>query len=653
MNNKKSNNKILAVLLALILVVLIILFVKPKTQNNAEISEEIRSESTNINVEYSEAELTGTWKDYKAKIQLSDEKIVIDGSGVTNSGNEIKITAGGSFYITGIATDCNIIIDANKEDDVQLVLENCEITSKETAPINGVECNVLTITSMKNSKNIISDVETYTKFTDSEKSEPNGAIFTKTDLVINGEGNLMVNANYLDGIVSKDTLKIVNTNIDITSKDDGIRGKDYVVINSSDIKINAGGDGVKSSNSEDIALGYIAIEGGNIDITSVNDGIQAETVLNISKNPEITITTTATQSSNNSNNDFKESPNGMPQRFTSGSDEMRKGSLSNKNEKLQSIPSDTAKMQQKQLTEDSRMKRDTLVVQEDSVSSKGLKAGSEITIENGNIKITSTDDSIHSNGITIINNGELQLSSEDDGIHADTNIIINGGNINISKSYEGIESGYIEINEGTINLVASDDGINVSGGADSSSMGGRPGHNNFSNLSDSNRKLVINGGNITVNASGDGLDSNGSMYIYGGTILVKGPTSNGDAPLDFDGEMVIDGGNLIAYGSSGMFELPSSSSKQNILVFNTSGNSGDEITLKDSSGIEVSSFKSEKNYQIVVISNSNIKSGEQYSLYVNGSQKESLQINSSITSNGGSINRGGMNRGNIKNGGYN
>ena len=74
----------------------------------------------------------------------------------------------------------------------------------------------------------------------------------------------------------------------------------------------------------------------------------------------------------------------------------------------------------------------------DSQSSKGLKAGKEITINSGKIDINSTDDSIHSNGYIIINGGQITIYSGDDGIHADNNIVINGGDINITKSYEGI-----------------------------------------------------------------------------------------------------------------------------------------------------------------------------------------------------------------------
>lgn len=280
------------------------------------------------------------------------------------------------------------------------------------------------------------------------------------------------------------------------------------------------------------------------------------------------------------------------------------------------------------------MSQQNITSSEDSVSSKGLKAGKEITIENCKIDIISTDDSIHSNGIIIINDGEFTLSSDDDGIHADTNIVINNGNITISKSYEGIESSYIEINGGTIDITASDDGINVAGGTDGSSMGNRPGQNNFSNVSDSSKKLVINGGDITVDADGDGLDSNGSIYMYGGTVLVKGPTSSGDAPLDFDGECVINGGDLIAYGSSGMLETLSNNSMQNVVVYNTSGNPEDSIVLKDSSGNEVVSFKAEKNYQVLILSNANLKKDVTYTLYINNTQKGTLQINSTVTQKG-------------------
>lgn len=590
-------NRILKIFVCLIILILIFAIVyfyqKPKYI-------QINKKSTNLEVNYSTKELTGEWSDYTAKITLDDTKTVIEGSGVNNSGNTIKINSAGTYYITGSISDGNIIIEATKNDEVQLLLDNVSITSKSTAPINGIECSKLTITLVNDSKNTIADSESYTTFKNAEKSEPDGAIFTKTDLVINGNGDLTVNANYLDGIVSKDGLKIINSNITINSKDDGIRGKDYVAINNANLNITSEGDGIKSTNDVDSSLGYISIEGGAININSESDGIQAKTILNISSNAKIIVATNGQISTSNKNNkDFERGG--------------YKGEFSIIN----------------------------LASTEDSKSSKGLKAGTEITIDNGDIVINSTDDSLHSNGIIVVNDGSIKVSSGDDGIHADTNIVINGGNIDIAKSYEGIESAYIEINGGTISVVSSDDGINVAGGNDSSSTNGRQGQNSFSGIQSSDRKLVINNGELIVNASGDGLDSNGSIYINGGNITVAGPTSNGDGALDYDKECVITGGNLIVYGSYGMWQGTSSNSTQYSLTFQTSGNSGDVISLKDSSGIEISSFKAEKTYGVITVSNENIKKGNTYTLYVNGTEVGSLEADNVITSNS-TLNGNGM-----------
>ncbi len=591
MKNKKARIIISIIICVLLIAGIVAGYSYQKKDTNAKID----TEATKLEVEYSQSELTGEWADYKAKITLDDTKTTIEGKGVTTNQNTITIQSAGSYYITGSLSNGNIIVDAGKEDEVQLVLENASITSKETAPINGVKAGKLTITLAENSINNITDSSSYTTFTDEESGEPDGAIFTKTDLVINGNGTLIINASYADGIVSKDGLKIINSNIQITAKDDGIRGKDYIATNNANIKITSGGDGMKTTNDTDTALGYLQIEAGNIEITAKADGVQAQTILNISKDANINITTEGEVTSKQSEN------------FGFGGQRGTK----------------------------------TQTVSEDAGSSKGLKAGEEITIESGNITIKSTDDSIHSNGIVILENGNLTLESGDDGVHADTNIVINNATINITKSYEGIESAYIEINGGNISLVASDDGINVSGGNDSSSINGRMGQNNFSQIGNSNQKLVINGGTVKVNSTGDGLDANGAIYINGGNVFVEGPTSSGNGALDYDSECVVTGGEIIIYGATGMWQNPSNTSTQYILTFQNTGSAGDKVVLKDSSGNEISSFTTSKSYGALSISSSKIQKGETYTLYVNGSSQASLTANSMITSNGAS-NQNGM-----------
>ena len=148
---------------------------------------------------------------------------------------------------------------------------------------------------------------------------------------------------------------------------------------------------------------------------------------------------------------------------------------------------------------------------------KGIVVVTLLTIESGTFNLNTYDDSLHSNGNITINFGEYYISSGDDGIHADDTLTINNGTIEVTKTYEGLEAETIVINAGTINLVASDDGINAAGRADSSA-------NNHPNHQETYSKssLTINGGTITVNATGDGLDSNGNIYVNGGIIIVSG-----------------------------------------------------------------------------------------------------------------------------------
>lgn len=586
----KSTNKLIIILIVLLIIsglmgYFVYRSLNPNQTSTSSATTEVTpvTDSTEVSVEYNESEIADEYTNYTAKIDLNN--LSSTGSGVNISENTITIQSAGTYYLSGTA-NANIVVNAEKQ-QVILVLDNVNLTSTNTSAINVIKAKEVIINSAKGSTNTITDSSNYTVFT--EDDEPDGCIFSKADLVINGLGKLVVKANYQDGIVSKDTLKIINANIEMTSADDGIRGKDYVSIKNSSIQITSTGDGIKATNTEN-DTGFVAINGGTITVNSKADGIQAETYVNIANEPTINITTSGTVSTVTS------------QFGTSSTD--------------------------------------------DGTSSKGIKAGTEITIESGNIKITSTDDAIHSNGYIIINNGNLELSSSDDGIHADNNIQINNGTINITKAYEGIESSYIEIKGGKITVKASDDGVNVCGGNDQSAFN-RTGANSFT--SSSNGKLIITGGEIFVDSTGDGLDSNGSIEMSGGNVVVSGPTQNGNGPLDYDASFNITGGSLIIYGSNGMWQSTSNTSTQYSVVFAVSGKSGDKLELKDSSGNTVLSTTTNKTYAQILFSSNSIKKGETYTLYVNGTQNASLTANSVVTSNGTTGMGGGM-QGNMQQG---
>ena len=257
----------------------------------------------------------------------------------------------------------------------------------------------------------------------------------------------------------------------------------------------------------------------------------------------------------------------------------------------------------------------------DSVSLKGIKSDNNVVINGGTFTIDSQDDSIHSNASIYINKGEFILSSGDDGIHSDYDLNIKNSTIKVSKSYEGLEAYNIVIESGNISVVASDDGINVNNGNDSS------GNDIFRGGidQDSGGKLTINGGNVYINASGDGLDSNGSMYINGGSIFVDGPTNNGNGALDYNGECIISGGELFAVGSSGMAQNVSSSSTQTTIMINLSSTYSGDIKLGD---ISISPSKS---YSSIVISSFKLSAGNTYTLEIDGNVYGTYKLTSTVS----------------------
>lgn len=589
---------------------------------------------TQLSAIAAKATSTSSYTDYKTqdyqKVTLKGKSISFEGKGATVSGSDLLITAAGMYVISGTLNDGAIIIDSAAAENVILVLENANITCKDGAPIYVKNCGKNVILSVpEGTTNTITDGSNYTyeyktETTDTETNEtsvePSAAIYSKDDLKINGSGKLTVNGNYKDGIKGKDDVEIAETTLVINAADDGIVGKDSVVIGSGNITVKAKGDGIKATNSEETTKGYIAIAEGTFNITSGNDGIQAESIL-LTLGGDYTIKTgegSATAKSRQDNMQGK-----MPEQ---GGQHMQR-------------PDNTS---QSAIT-----KTDTTTTETESESAKALKAGTKVVIQDGNFNIDSEDDAVHSNDSVAVASGKFEISAGDDGIHADNKLEIYGGDIDIAKSYEGLESTEMTIDGGTIDIVASDDGINVSGGNDNSGFGSGTIVNNSSSgtstTTDSNTKLTIKDGKINVNASGDGIDINGSGYMTGGTVAVSGPTNNGNAGLDYDGVFEVTGGTLIVAGSSGMAQAPSSGTTVNtVATAVTTQAIGAEVQLVNSSGTTVMSFTPEKEFSHIVISSSVIEKGETYKIMAGTTELASFTADATVTNLSGSGMNGGM-----------
>lgn len=365
---------------------------------------------------------------------------------------------------------------------------------------------------------------------------------------------------------------------------DGIVSKDGLTFSNGDYDIHAVGDAIRGKD-------YVLIENGNYKIEALKDGIKAT-------NMEDSLGDITIQS-------------GIFKIATEEDGIQAESSLVIENG-----------------TFDINTQRKNSSDQEE-VSAKGIKAKEKITIQNGEFSFNTLEDAIHSNKEVLIENIKATIFSLDDGIHADETITIQNGEIQIKESYEGIEGKDILINGGNIFIIAKDDGINATSKKDSSSFGDRK-QMPFKN---DNATLTINGGFIEVDASGDGLDANGSIYINEGIILINGPTDNGNGALDYDQELIIKGGTLLASGSSGMMQSASASSTQNTvsIIFDKTLEKEQWIYI-ESDGKEVIAFRPSKDFRSLVVSMPDLKKGNTYRIYTGGSY--SKESDTSLYQNG-------------------
>ncbi len=209
-------------------------------------------------------------------ITLSGNSISADKkSGLSISETTITINAPGTYKFTGTLDDGNIIVDTLEKGDVFLVLAGAEITCSDYAPIYCKQVKNLYIYLEKDTTNKITDGNSYVLA--EGEDEPDAAIFSHDDLFIMGEGSLIVDANYNDGITGKDDVNIESGNITVDAVNHGIKGKDSLEIKGGKIEITATGDGLKSTQDQDATLGYVEIKAGDITITAGDEGIQAYT----------------------------------------------------------------------------------------------------------------------------------------------------------------------------------------------------------------------------------------------------------------------------------------------------------------------------------------------------------------------------------------
>lgn len=584
------------------------------------------------------------------QVTLSDSGIQVSGDGAEADGTTLTIKEEGTYVISGSLSSGQIVIEADDSAKIHLVLNGVSVRCENSAALLIRGADKVFVTLAEGSENTL---ESGSEAPSGEDENVDGVIFSRSDLTLNGSGSLTINAGYKHGIVSKDDLVITGGVYNITAVGGGLYGKDCVKILDGTFNLNVEMDGIQSDNEEDADRGFVYIAGGTYDITAGHDGIQAETLLKVADGT-INITTGTGSVGNTKTEEMSGGfgggmqPGGLGDGGRPGSDDsngdMQPPELPS--EVTENAASGSGAAVNGSSDTDSTSNGSTNVTDSSSSESiKGLKSGSLLEITGGTIVINSEDDSVHSNGSITITAGDLTISSDDDAVHADENLQIDGGSIQILQSYEGLEGKSVVINDGTISLVSADDGINANGGADSSGFGGfgRGFETDSFGNSETDIYIAINGGEITIDASGDGLDSNGNLYITGGVTYISGPSDSGNGALDYGegctGE--ISGGVLLAVGASGMAENMSSSSTQCTFMQNLdeTASGGDTITITDASDNVLASYTPVRSYQNIIFSCPKLQVGETYTVTA-GSQRVAVEQSDTVV--GESSGMGGM-----------
>lgn len=589
-----------------------------------------------------------TWKENTGTINL--DTMSVDGDGVSIDGNTITISKGGDFTVTGTLDDGQIAVNAidgnGDKEKVKLRLSGASITNSSGPAIAVTAADKLFITLTDGTENSLTDSETYSG------ESIDGCIYSKDDIEIKGSGSLNINANHGHGIKSNDSLEIGNGTININAENDGLHANETILIS-----------------------------GGTLNIDAVGDGIQAEEILNITDG-DINVKTTGYVAPSNTNTmrgmRFEPSPSPSP----SASDNVAESEDTSETSSSKGIKADwmmtisggniniDSTDHSVHCADEINFNGGTVAVS--SSSGKGISGHGAVNLNGTDITVTNATEGIESKSILTINDGNIDITCSDDGLNAGGNGMDAGRGGGMGRPDDNMtppDNSDISAPSGTDSMTPPDknggdmgrpddnmtppdnsntdtDGMTPPGrnGGGMGSMN-RTGMGNSKDSSeqaaDSEHHIQINGGNVSINAQGDGIDSNGTIIMDGGYIVINGSTSGGDSSIDYESACWINGGTLISIGSGRMLENPSSYSEQYVISAFTSAEqaAGTPITIKDSSGNIIMCISPLKSYSHIYFSSDKLTEGETYTLYEGGECSGVIDEKTGVYS-GGSISGG-------------
>lgn len=582
----------------------------------------------------------------------TDASVLIDGQNVT-------ITQEGTYQIAGTLDDGALIVESAENAKITLVLGGVSIKNTTGAAIQIGTADDVTIELAEGTTNVLQSGEEVDIATATEGEEASGgALQSKVDLKIKGKGSLTVLGYLNNGIHCTKDLKIKNGNISVTALGHGIKGKKSVTVSGGTVTVTSGKDGITSDETENEEKGFVTIEGGEIIITSAGDGVSAETTLTVTGGVISIISGVGSANAQQKTDNMRD----WWDFDNSASDDNSASCKGLKAGKAMMISggSITIDAQDDALHTDGDM---TISGGECILSTgdDGAHAALSLTVLGGKIAVLTSYEGLEANQITLAG-GELDITATDDGINA------NGGSDGFSGGFGGSFGGgrggmggsfggrRNDTNNQSGDMTPPDnnnmtppDNSNMQNPPDGNAPSGNPptmpgqdaaDSTTTDDTTDKQPVLLITGGKITVNADGDGLDSNGNLRVEGGDITINGPSNGGNGAIDIGtengGTGFISGGTLIALGTSSMAENFGSTSTQcAFLVTMNSFGAGETISITDSQGNVLYTGVTVKSANSVVFSSPDLTVGETYTVTIGSSSATVTQSSTVVGSTNG------------------
>ena len=546
-------------------------------------------------------------------------------AGVSYGGGVFTVVNAGTYRVSG-SFEGKLAVDA--DGPVTLILEGVSLTGANCLDVRSGD--PVTILGAPGTENVFADmpepssgeasadagaeaseeapeeeaVEETEEDEPEEESDASGAVITSKAPLLFAAGSVTVKAEINNGIRAKGGLAIQDADLTVTAAHHGIRARGAVTVLGSSLSITAGADAVCVEGGR-LTAGTIQFLGGQITLDAGDDGVRAD-VIDVADG---TLSLTAGGDGLQAGTDLTVSGGTLTVVTGGGGGDARSHPGESFGPWGQSASDDTP-------------------------STKGLKSDGSITVSGGVIDLSTADDSIHCGTLFTMDGGDVTICSGDDAIHSDDWLVIHGGTLRIDDCFEGLEAYAVEVRGGDVVIRAVNDGVNANGTEMMFRRSSDSAESEFTSLSGATTTYFLMAGgkvDLVVTGStmnqGDGVDSNGAVYITGGELIVSTFGSFMENGLDTGwGGPVVTGGKVLAGGSSTMAEGFSSYSTQCCAVVAMSYMpDGTEVVLSDAEGNVLWDVVLADGFSCLQISHPAMQEGQVYTLTC-GNQSTTLDF---------------------------